>query len=154
MSKMSSSVLGSTGCLNCASADIGVRCFLDQLDIPPGEHGHELSYSHLALVICRTCRGGHVEKRQHDCFDIEDVFDQHEWYVLDAADMLRLSGMLEACPQPLEPCCPCPVHDSQRSSALALTTSSWSSGLEGLGDWHVHQVALEILQGLPSLKPK
>jgi len=91
-------VLEMTSCLTCGSEDIAVRSFLDQEDIRPRQPGYVITYSHLAAVLCLACSSGHVENRQHDCFDVEDVSDEDEWYVLklspDMADRLAQQGSI------------------------------------------------------------
>ena len=149
---MAGQIIRLLSCPTCGSEDIAVQCLLDRDGFPPGQPEHAITYSHVALVFCGACRGGHVEDLRHDCFDIEDVFDEYEWYVLDSSDMSRLSGLLEGCPLPLEPDCTCSVHCSLRASCRELPKEPWSTGLEGAR--HVRQVTLIIDQGRPSLNLK
>lgn len=134
-------------CLSCQSQGILPILLMEQRGVPPGQEGHTIAYEHTMVVLCSKCGSGHVEKHDHDCFDFEEVWDQAEWYTLDAADMATLRGLIAGCPQPFSAECDCPVHAGLRSGCRELPAKGWQWALEA--DAHVHQVSLEIKDGVP-----
>lgn len=139
-------------CRSCRSKKVSLLILLEQEGAPPSHRNHSIGYSHIAVFTCQKCGQGEVERFDHDCFDWEEVWDQYEWYVLDASDMSQLRQIIEACPAPGSPYCPCPIHNFLRSSCRELPRSSWEWALEG--EHHVHEVSLEMEKGLPTLKVK
>ena len=138
-------------CLTCHAEDTLPVFLVDEKGVPPGREGHVFGYQHTVIVLCSRCGSGHVEKHDHDCFDFEEVWDQGEWYTLDAADMATLLGLIAGCPQPFSGECGCPVHRGLRASCSELPAKGWQLALEA--DAHVHQVSLEIKDGVPTLRP-
>jgi len=137
-------------CWSCGCRDMRSLILLERVGVPPGEKGHDIGYSHLAVFACPACSGGQVEKRDHDCFDFEEVWDQYEWCVLDPPGMRQLADAVRACRRPLDPECRCAVHEALRASCRALPSSYWSSSLEA--DSHVHRVSVVVEGGRPVVR--
>jgi len=81
--------LGRGTCILCGSQEIRPLFLISQEGAPPGHPDHNITYSHLVVVLCQANGCGQVERLDHDCFDFKDVWDQYEWYVLDPSDMKR-----------------------------------------------------------------
>ena len=126
---------------------------VDEEGIPPGHAGYDLTYSETAILRCPRCGAGQIGIYRHDCFDPEDLFDQYDWYVLDAADSAELAHRVGACPQPLSPGCGCPVHAALRESCRALPVFPWI-GRDDEASWHVHRAELKEGDGPPRVGPR
>ena len=124
----------------CVVTETTRLMFLEKAGEPPGHPEHNIGYDHIVVDVCDACNGATVEKLHHDCFDFEDVWDQYEWYELDAADGPAMREVAAQCPEPLNPFCRCQTHKSLALSIRHLPASSWSSVFEDSG--HRHRVAI------------
>lgn len=142
------------GCMACGSTKVRPLFGLERDGVPPAQPGHNTEYRHLVVVGCGVCHWGHRERRRHDCFNWEDVWDNDDWWPIDTEDMARLRGSLSACPAPLTPECRCPVHRTLRASCSQHSTSNilpslgWDYGRE------VPRLVIHVDQGLPSFRPR
>ena len=125
--------------------------FVDEHGIPPAEEGHNITYGHTRMGVCARCGSLQIERLDHDCFDFDSVWDQYEWYTLDAADLPFVRGMLKDCPNPLDPVCQCAAHRDLRTECSRLPSSAWASALEA--DRHVHRLRLSTREGRLHLEP-
>jgi hypothetical protein len=107
---------------------------------PPGHPEHNIGYDHDVVDICPECSGATLERLKHDCFDFEDVWDQYEWYELDAADGPAIREVAAQCPDPLNPFCRCQTHKSLALSMRHLPASGWSTVFDDAG--HRHRVSI------------
>ncbi len=137
-------------CVACGSEAVQALILLDQDGVPPAQECHAILYMHTVVGQCSVCGAGLVERYEHDCFDWEDLWNEYEWYELDASDMKRLLIVLQDCPAPLSPQCTCPIHDALRSSYRSLPWSPWSDNLDAR--LHRHKVSLQIEKGVPTLR--
>lgn len=142
--------LGGGTCLSCGRGTVRPILVLDRTGYHPSDPRHSIGYNHLFLGRCDACGAGQVERLDHDCFDWEEVWDQYEWYLLDADGTATLSSLLDACPTPFSGFCTCSLHAALSESQLPR--SSWEWALEH--DAHVHRVVVEVRKdGRPVLKP-
>ena len=100
----------------CPSDKLRPIILLNQDGNPPGEPDHNIAYSHDAIFVCGECGGGFAERRRHDSFDFESVFDQNDQYALDPESIGELGKALAICPNRLARECTCAVHQSLRAS--------------------------------------
>ena len=123
-------------------------------------------YNHDAIFACDDCHSGYADKRRHDSFDWEEVWDQDEHHPLDADSIAQLRQCLVDCPHPLSEGCACKVHESLRAGWAALPAQIWSqSGVDfppallRMADsdqerWIVPRVCVELIDGAPRLLPR
>lgn len=121
--------LSRTTCLSCKSSRLQGLIFIKKEGEPPGHPKHNIVYSHLVVLRCLDCGRGQVDRRKHDCFDFEEVWDQDEQYALSSYETAKLEANIASCPQPLSPFCSCAVHESLNANCPAPTTF-WNPGLE------------------------
>jgi hypothetical protein len=115
---------------------------LRQEGFPSGHAQHNITYAHIVIARCQYCSRAQVEIFDHDCFDYEAVWDQGEWYVLNAEDGAAVYEWVDRCPSPLSAACNCAAHRRLRDICLALPATGWSTALEA--DEHVHSIPLKI----------
>ena len=127
-------------CLNCNSTKLLILFIISKIGKPPGDPDHVIDYKHAVVVQCRACRAFQIERYDHDCFDIEDVFSQYEWYLLSPDCAEKFNHLLYDCSQPEDLLCDCQVHQFLRNAVEELPRSVWSSGLEH--DAHAHLIRL------------
>ncbi len=87
---------------------------------PHGDKDHQVSFTTLGMDLCQTCGHGVLESYSHDCWSNDEDWDMYWWYVLTPSELARLQSSLAACPTPLSPACPCPLHASLRESGEQL----------------------------------
>jgi len=112
-------------CFTCNSAKLRPLIVLAKEGFPPGDSRHVFSYSHDAIFGCDDCRHGYAERRRHDCFDFEELYDQDQVCALDGKSTARLTECLPQCPQPTSETCDCKVHQSLRKSWGFLPYQVW-----------------------------
>lgn len=137
--------LSRTTCLSCKSSRLHGLIFIEKEGEPPGHPSHNIVYRHILVVQCLDCGRGQVDRRKHDCFDFEEVWDQDEQYALTSHDTTKLASSISACTDPLSPSCGCAVHESLRANCLAPETF-WNPGLED-----VPRMRVEIERDFPKL---
>jgi hypothetical protein len=115
---------------------------LQQAGFPSGHPQHNFTYAHIVIARCQYCGGKQIEIFDHDCFDYEAVWDQGEWYALNAEDGARADDLIGQCPSPLSAECTCAAHRYLRDICLALPVKGWGAVLEA--DEHVHSVPLKL----------
>lgn len=128
-------------CPACDGQELQALAVLVRDGEPPATEGHGITYFHRVIVRCAACGTAFLERRDHDCFQLDEVWDQLEWHVLGPADAVRLAEVLASCPSPLDPGCACEVHAALRDSAGKLPRSGWESALEA--EAHIHPARLE-----------
>jgi hypothetical protein len=109
--------------------------------MPATHPDHTMVYRHWIYQMCFRCGHGELEWLDHDCFgapnDPDEPWDLDDYYPLPPADAERLRGLiLEICPQPLDPECRCPLHESLQASLKELPHAGYSEGSR------VHQITL------------
>jgi hypothetical protein len=120
-------------CPACRSNNLRPLIVLAKEGFPPGDSRHNIAYSHDAIFICDDCLHGYAEKRRHDCFDFEEVWDQDGIFPLDPDSIANLTACLPGCPEPTSETCDCEIHRSLRSSWQRLALSSvWVEVVDGL----------------------
>jgi hypothetical protein len=141
-----------SNCISCHSEDTNAIFVVETEGIPPGQEGHQITYSRCVLYLCNSCKRGQLENMRHDCFDFEEVFDQYDWYIIEPSDMLQLSTILKNCPDSFVSNCNCSIHKALRASCHLLRTTYWDTALEHFApDSHIHKLSLKIKKGLPEL---
>ncbi|HWP82207.1 MAG TPA: hypothetical protein VNN76_06095 [Bacteroidota bacterium] len=140
--------LGITTCSACQGAFQPMLLF-EQAGIHPSKPGHNIGYNHSVISACTSCGRGMIEILKHDCFDFEEVWDQYEWYSLEAEDMHRLQEVITRCSTPLVESCTCALHTACRSAQLPARWWHWA--LEG--EQHMHPMSIRWLNGLPQFVP-
>ncbi len=130
--------LGRDDCLSCGEGRVQPLLLLMQHGVPHGETGHDMSYDHIVIARCERCGAGQIEIYGHDCFPLDDVWDQFEWYILSADAMRRLAE--GHCPTPLLATCDCPLHRVWRAAVMRLPVRPWDTPLEAAA--HVHTTPL------------
>jgi len=143
-------------CCACRSTELQPLIVLERHGEPPWIRPHRgMVYRHVVVFLCAACFSAQLEKWDHDCFvmDPEEPWDFYDWYVLEAADALRLRTLLGACPDPLGPGCQCAVHAALQTTFKELHRARWSGfAWNTYGDGtEVHRVSVEIEKGLPRL---
>ncbi|MEW5985083.1 MAG: hypothetical protein AB1791_00450 [Chloroflexota bacterium] len=131
-------------CAHCQATGLRLLAVIDQRGVPPGQDGHTFWYSHVVVMACGSCGRGQIESLDHDCFDMDDVWDQYEWYVLEAADTLQLAQHLSTCPAPMLPTCDCAVHLALRTAVAQLPRTGWRHVLDA--ERHVRPVRVDDLR--------
>lgn len=131
-----------TTCFACGTGRVQRRMWIDREGIPPGDEGHNITYTHALLYVCQECGAGYIEKLDHDCFDYEEVWDQYEWYTLAPNDVARLLAHLSGCPSPLTPGCPCPIHRAMRTATADLPRRAWNFSTQA--QEHIRPVRLNL----------
>lgn len=129
-------------CLACGGAEMRPLLLLHRTGFPSGHPQHNFTYEHIVIARCQYCGAKQIEIFGHDCFSYDEVWDQSEWYALDAADGARAEELISECPSPLSAECACVAHQQLRDICLALPVKGWSSPLEAEG--HVHSISLKI----------
>ena len=126
---------------------------------PHDSPGHQLVYSYGAIAWCRSCGAGQVERGSHDCYQFDEPWEMHAWYLLDPPSYEELATAFETCPRHTWPGCDCPIHRALAESVRSLPIRSrWTTVLleleppEELAE-HVHPVALSWKEdGAPVLR--
>lgn len=136
-------------CAHCQASNLRLLAVIDQQGVPPGQDGHTFWYTHVVVMVCSACGRGQIESLDHDCFDMDEVWDQYEWYVLEAADTLQLAQSLAACPAPTSPSCDCPVHHALRAAVTQLPRTGWRHVLDA--ERHVRPVQFAWQDDRPNL---
>jgi hypothetical protein len=150
---MSSSAAGVSGaiCWACRGDGLATVFVIDRRGVPPGEDGHNILYAYTQIQVCPRCGQSRIEILDHDCFDYDAVWNQYEWYLMDRQALPVLRALLSACPNPLDPTCGCPAHQSLREELSRLPSSAWASALEA--DQHTHPIRMRIAEGRLHLEP-
>jgi hypothetical protein len=139
-------------CVICGSDKTLLVAVIDEQGVPPGQKGHEIYYFNALLSKCQNCGKGQVKTREHDCFNLDEVWEVYHSYVLDPPSMDRLKELLEDCPNPLSPSCTCPIHNALRATCSALLRATWDTKNEDRE--RIYYVSLEVQGGLPKLSLK
>ncbi len=104
-------------CIVCGSRDLEELVWIHLRGIAHGDPGHDVVHDYSGIIVCDTCGHGQLEEFSHDCWSPDEDWDMYWWYALDPDDVKQLCGLLDSCPNPLDPKCACAVHESLKQSS-------------------------------------
>ncbi len=109
-------------CLVCDSEGLVELLQLAERGVPHDTPGHEVVHDATVLLVCQHCQHAILQHYSHDCFAYigDEDWEMYWWYVLEPEGLAHLRTWLPSCPQPLDPHCPCVLHQTLRTSTTSL----------------------------------
>lgn len=140
-------------CLVCDSEGLVELLRLAERGVPHDTPGHEVVHDATVLLVCQHCQHAILQHYSHDCWAYEgdEDWEMYWWYVLEPEGLARLRTWLPSCQAPLDPNCPCVLHQTFRTS-----TTSLHAGVTHSYTPHRHapfaRLVVSDVEGVPTLR--
>ncbi|HLV98200.1 MAG TPA: hypothetical protein VKT82_05930 [Ktedonobacterales bacterium] len=140
-------------CPVCDGEGLAEVLRLKERGVPHDAPGHAVVHDATILLVCQHCQRGILQVYSHDCWAYEgdEDWEMYWWYVLEPEGLAHLRTWLQSCPQPLDPQCPCALHQDLRAS-----TTSLYAGVPHTYSPHRHapyaRLVFSDVEGVPTLR--
>ncbi len=141
-------------CLTCKQRTaLHMLCFLLQEGYPHDHPAHQITHTYATLMYCNACHSAQLEYGSHDCWNHyeDEPWDMYWWYLLTAPDTQHIRRLLQTCPRPLDPHCPCPTHTHLRHSITHLKHPLHACTTLPAGGEAASRIILHLTHGIPQL---